>query len=91
MGKSVKEPKVISIHKNTYAWMSDPDEVDDKPSCNVRITLHALRSLPKWVQDHLHWEYVMENNKHCALQIQANDELEALVRFKKLWAGLPKE
>lgn len=91
MSKSVKEPKVISIHKNTYGWMSDPDEVDPHPSCSVRITLHALRSLPKWVQDHLHWEYVLDKPKHCALQILANDELEALVRFRKLWAGLPKD
>ena len=91
MHKTVKKPKIISIHKNHYAWLSDPDEKDPKPSCSVRITLHALRSLPDWVRDHLHWEYVVGNNKHCALQIQAKDELEAFMRFEKLWAGLPKE
>ena len=91
MKKTVKNPKIISIHKNDYRWMSDPDEVDENPSCSVRITLAALRSLPRWVQDHLHWEYVIDKPKHCVLIIQAKDELEALVRFKQLWAGLPKE
>ena len=91
MRKSVKKPKIISVHKNDYRWMSDPDEKDPKPSCSVRITLNALRSLPAWVQDHLHWEYSMGHPKHCALIIQAKDELEAFVRFEKLWVGLPKE
>jgi hypothetical protein len=90
MKKTIKNPKIISIHKNTYAWMSDPDEQDPAPSCSVRITLAAMRSLPSWVQSHLHWEYILDNKSHCALIIQAKDELEAMIRFKQLWAGLPK-
>lgn len=90
MRKTVKKPKVISIHKNEYEWMYDPKDAMPPSSCSVRITLHALRSLPSWVQDHLHWEYIIDNNKHCALHIQAKDELEAFMRFEKLWVGLPK-
>lgn len=89
--KTVRKPKIISIHKNEYGWMYDPEDVPPPPSCSVRITLHALRSLPKWVQDHLHWEYVLGEPRHCALQMQAKDELEAFMRFNKLWDALPKE
>ena len=89
--KTVKKPKVISIHKNEYGWMYDPEAAPPPSSCSVRITLAALRSLPRWVQEHLHWEYIFDKPKHCALQIQAKDELEAFMRFEKLWAGLPKE
>lgn len=84
-----KGPRILSIFET-------PDfgggYREDKPKqFHVTITLKQLRALPDWVQEHLHWSYTYANNKHCELIIQAKDELEAMMRFKKLWAGLPKK
>lgn len=89
--KSVKMPKILSISKNDDHWLYDDEHTERESTFSVKITLRALRSLPLWVQAHLHWAYCMESNVHCDMQIGANDELEAMLRFKKLWAALPKE
>lgn len=83
----MKGPRVLAIHR-------EPDyggrDLDDPLSFHITITIKQLRKLPMWVQSQLHWIYDT-NVRHCVVVIQAKDELEAFIRFNKLWAGLPKE
>lgn len=61
----------------------------NKGDLNVVITTKQLHKLPKWVRhQHVHWEYHTDDNRHCDVVIQAKDEIEAYMRFKKLWAAL---
>lgn len=79
-----KGPRILGIYKLEY------DNEDAPNSFHVLITLKQLRRLPKWVQSQLYWEYTGDI-RHCAVLIEAKDELQAMMRFNKLWAGLPKE
>lgn len=83
----MKGPRVLGIYK-------EPEYVgfhDDTPlKFHVIITTKQMRKLPVWVQDHLYWHYTPRPD-HVELVVQAKDELEAFMRFNKLWAGLPKE
>jgi hypothetical protein len=56
---------------------------------SVKITFKQLMRLSTWVwRDHLRWQY--DGDHHALVLIQAKDELEAMMRFNQLWAGLPK-
>lgn len=83
----MKGPKILSIHPEPDYGGRDPD---DPLSFHITITLKQLRKLPIWVQEQIHWMYA-NNSKHCYVVIRAKDELEAFMRFDKLWSGLPKE
>lgn len=75
-----KGPRILGVYRSSYG---------DENSLRVAITLKQLRKLPEWVYDqHVHWEYCVDDNRHCEIIIQAKDELEAMMRFKKLWAAL---
>lgn len=77
-----REPQILGVHLSGYSGDGN---------MHVVITLKQLRKLPQWVYDqHLHWEYSVDNNKHCSVIMTAKDELEAAMRFKKLWAALTK-
>lgn len=55
------------------------------------ITKRQWDKVSDWTAELLraygHWD----NPRHVFLWITAKDELEAKMRFDKLWAGLPKE
>jgi hypothetical protein len=56
---------------------------------SVIITLKQFRKLPEWVREtHIHWEFSADVDAHVEVIIQAKDELEAMMRFNKLWAAL---
>lgn len=76
-----KNPKIFSVEKNPY------DYSDDGTEFYVEISLRALRSLPDWVSEHISWQYAPANNR-CRVEIEAKDELEAMMRFRKLWEAL---
>lgn len=83
-----KGPRIISVYPEPDYGGRDPD---DPRSFHVYITLKQLHKLPRWVREQIHWMYAAMNDRHCAIVIQAEDELQAAIRFNKLWAGLPKE
>jgi hypothetical protein len=56
----------------------------------VVITIKQFRKLPEWVQPHINWTYSVDADDHREIIIQAKDELEAAMRFRKLWAALTK-
>jgi hypothetical protein len=76
-----KGPRILGIHQPFHS------NVD---TFNVIITLKQLRKVPEWVLINTFWEYSVGNDNHCEVIIQAKDELEAAMRFKKLWAALTK-
>lgn len=80
-------PKILAIYPEPDYGGRDPD---DPLAFHVTITLKQLRKLPMWVQSQIHWLYD-PNNRHCTVVVQADDELQAMTRFNRLWAGLPKE
>jgi hypothetical protein len=82
-----KGPRIIAIYPEPDYGDRDPD---DSYSFHVLITLKQLRKLPRWVQEQIHWMYGTDS-RHCVVVIGAEDELQASIRFNKLWAGLPKE
>jgi len=84
----VKGPRIISVFEATDFGGG---YLEDRPKqFHVTITFKQLRALPDWVQEQLHWGYTYTNNKHCEIIIHAKDELEAAMRFKKLWAAITK-
>lgn len=54
---------------------------------NVYITLYQIRKLPSWVTKNLD-VYLDDDAKHALWRIDAKDELEALMRFRRLWDAL---
>lgn len=84
----MKGPRVLGIYKEPdYGGDQDPDYI---LKFHVIITTKQMRKLPLWVRDHLYWHYTPRAD-HVELVIQAKDELEAFMRFERLWASLPKE
>jgi len=84
--KTVKNPQVFRVRQLHQPWRLP----DGAPYHSVEITLSAYRSLPDWVQALVRHNVMDDNARHCRVVVQARDELEALMRFQKLWAGLPK-
>ena len=82
-----KGPRILGIYPEPDYGGREPD---DPRSFHVYITLKQLYKLPRWVREQIHWIYATES-RHCIVVIQAEDELQASIRFNKLWAGLPKE
>ena len=74
-----KGPRILGIYPEPDYGGREPD---DPRSFHVYITLKQLHKLPRWV---------IRLSRHCIVVIQAEDELQAAIRFNKLWAGLPKE
>lgn len=60
---------------------------------NIYITKHQLNKLPDWLYMKLriHFFGHVTRTKWTGFSIQANDELEAAMRFHQFWAGLPKK
>lgn len=85
-----KGPRILAITEAS-AWETEMYAIRAEKPYNVYMTLKQLKKLPRWVWDQLNWLYCSENNRHCYVVISAKDELQAAMRFKKLWAGLPKE
>lgn len=85
--KTVKNPRVFRVRH-----LGEPWGAADHPYYGVEITTDAYRSLPDWVQSQIRHSYLSSNDDdaHCQIVMKARDELEALMRFKKLWAALPK-
>lgn len=72
-------PRILRVAK----WYDDEDE------WSVKITFKQLMRLPTWVwRNHLRWQH--DGNHHALVIIEAKDELQAMMRFNQLWAGLPK-
>jgi hypothetical protein len=90
MAKAVKEPRVFNIQRHIIQLLDTP-RAKGEWEYGVEITLSALRSLPDWVLRHIEWEDLGGQPRHCLVNIVARDELEAMMRFKKLWVGLPKK
>lgn len=94
MAKVVKEPRIFNIQRHDYSsWLYEPERKGEW-QYRVEISLAALRSLPDWVLYHIEWEDLggpRDQPRRCVVDIVARDELEAMMRFKKLWAGLPKK
>lgn len=57
----------------------------------VTITKHQHRKLASWTDDILPFWEDSANSRYMWVRIQAKDELEAIMRFRKLWVGLPKK
>jgi hypothetical protein len=58
---------------------------------SVYITKRQMMELPEWVYDMYHGAigfFEDTNPKHIYTSILAKDELEAMMRFQKLWAAL---
>lgn len=56
----------------------------------VTITKHQFNKLVSWTDDILRFWEDSTNSRYMWVRIQAKDELEAIMRFRKLWVGLPK-
>jgi hypothetical protein len=76
-----KGPRILGIYASRYGHEGD---------LNVVITLKQFNRLPQWVKPHINWMYSADDDNHREVTIQAKDELEAMMRFNQLWAGLPK-
>lgn len=85
-----KGPNILCVTEASV-WEIDRYEGFNEKPYSVYITLKQLRKLPRWVHEHINWMYCNENDRHCYIVIGAKDELQAAMRFKKLWDGLPKE
>lgn len=57
----------------------------------VFFTRHQHDKLPGWVTHSLRFYDDYDNPRHCYMWVEAKDELQAMMRFEKLWAALPKE
>lgn len=57
----------------------------------VTITKHQFNKLVSWTDDILRFWEDSTNSRYMWVRIQAKDELEAIMRFRKLWVGLPKK
>lgn len=74
--------KQIKILKVEVASPYTPDRY------RVRITKRQLMKLPKWVRSGVLSFYDTDNPRHAYISIKATDELQAMMRFRRLWAGL---
>jgi hypothetical protein len=89
MPKSVKEPRVFGIRRAAISFWTRDDLKGDH-HYEVEIALSAMHSLPLWVRLQISWEDLLDSSNRCIVHMPARDELQALIRFKDLWAGLPK-
>lgn len=82
----VKGPRILGIRP--WANVGGADR-----KFAVKITNRQLMRIPEWVRDQFDWYYGDRYNDQTYVEviIRAKDELEAAMRFQKLWAGLPKE
>jgi hypothetical protein len=83
-------PQILAVEAAS-AWDTHLYEIRGEKPYSVYITLRQLKRLPQWMWDHINWVHCHENSTHCYVVISAKDELQAAMRFNKLWAGLPKE
>ncbi len=84
----MRGPKVLAVVPDPY-W--DMMGEKNERTYSVYITLHQMKKVPSWMRDHINWNYCPDINKHCYVSVTAKDELQAVTRFNKLWAALPKE
>lgn len=79
MGVTKKGPRILGIRPwgAPNAWA-------------VKITQKQFLRVPEWVHCHLHYFYT-DSPQHVEIISKAKDEIEAAIRFQKMWAGLPKE
>lgn len=82
---SGKPPRVLKVVKNRF-WQEDGQHI-----YGVCITRYQLMKLPYWVRDKMAFTEDENNSRHVWTRLLATDPLQALTRFNKLWAGLPKE
>jgi hypothetical protein len=75
-------PKVLKLEVNTYVG---------RPATSYRLYISSRQGdkLEDWVFNAVRF-YGSEFGR-AFLNIDAKDELEAMMRFQKLWAGLPKK
>jgi hypothetical protein len=73
----MREPKIISVKA-----------IQADHSFKVTITAHMARKLPDWVQSKV--QLFEGEDRHAWTVLRAKDELEAVIRFKRLWAALTK-
>ena len=57
----------------------------------VTITKHQFNKLASWTDDILRFWEDSTSSRYMWVRIRAKDELEAVMRFRKLWVGLPKK
>lgn len=61
----------------------------------VYITRQQHSKLPDWVRERVTfynpWDDEFTSKRWVYTYITAKDELQAMMRFNQLWAGLPKE
>lgn len=75
-----KGPRILRVYPSKYG---------NKNELSVVITAKQFRKLPEWVQPHINWMYPRnDDDDHREIAIEAKDELQAMTRFKKLWAAL---
>jgi len=90
MAKADKLPRVYRV------VMCNPEAQEEHRYGRVYISAYKVRQLPLWVCDRLSfWSAVYDvsnpNAERAYITIRGHDELQVLMRFNKLWAGLPKE
>jgi hypothetical protein len=78
MAKS-KGPRILGVYKSRYGSEDD---------LRIIITAKQFRRLPEWVKPHINWMYSVDDDEHREVVIEAKDELEAALRFNKLWTAL---
>lgn len=85
--KRNRPPQITKLHrfggnygdKNSYSHL-------------ICFTAHQAKKLPHWVRAVMNMTYAPFGNvKWVAIRVIAKDELEASMRFNRLWESLPKE
>jgi hypothetical protein len=74
-----KGPRILGIYASRYGSEGD---------LRVIITAKQLNRLPEWVNPHINWSFSPDGDSHREIAIEAKDELQAMMRFNKLWAAL---
>lgn len=82
----MKPVKIIKVEKVLHIT---------EPTFRVLITKRMYNRLPSWVHHQARARsYANENHystPYVYFLVQAKDELEAMMRFRRFWAGLPEE
>lgn len=75
-------PKVLHLEPITYLG---------KPATSYRLYISGRQvdKLEYWASNIM--RFYDNGNRRYYLTIEAKDELEAMMRFQKLWVGLPKK
>ena len=75
-------PKVLRLEPNSYSG---------RPATSYRLYISGRQAnkLEDWAFNIM--RFYDNGNRRYYINIDAKDELEAMMRFQKLWVGLPKK